>query len=314
MLSEYKYCVVIPHRNVPELLVKCMKSIPPLPYVHVLVIDNSDEDKKVPMDIIAASRGGGGLTVIEREPRNIGYIRNEALRYLCENHFFGKLVFADADDYFTSSATACFEQFKDADYDMVWFGVRGEDEKGNKTTNADYVKKNLAIYQEKNDLGALKYNGGPVWGKFIDMDLVKQNNLWFQEIETCEDTLFSAKMGFYVKKPYVCMTELYAYVQREGSLVMVNNAKKAQTGYYAAYDTTCWLKERTEEGYYWTQYNVIWHWMNWCQRDRKAWRDFRKVYKLCDKRSALKGAVVVLKRKLKGEHEWGLGALIHGIN
>lgn len=301
MLSSYKYCVVIPHRNVPQLLVRCLKSIPELPCVHVLVVDNSDVDKKVPADVESASWGFGGLTVIEREPRNIGYIRNEALRYLREQHFSGKLVFADADDFFTNEAKACFEQFKDADYDMVWFAVRGEDEQGNTTPNADYVINNMSVYEEKKDLGALRYNTGPVWGKFIGMDMVLRNNLSFQEIETCEDTLFSAQMGYYVQKPFVCMTPLYVYVQREGSLVMNNSANKAKTGYRAAYDTTCWLKERTDEGYYWTQYNVIWHWMNWCRQSPKAWKEFPKVFRLCDKRNALKGAVKVVKRKIRAK-------------
>lgn len=301
MLSSYKYCVVIPHRNVPQLLVRCLKSIPELPCIHVLVVDNSDVDKKVPADVESALWGFGGLTVIEREPRNIGYIRNEALRYLREQHFSGKLVFADADDFFTNEAKACFEQFKDADYDMVWFAVRGEDEQGNTTSNADYVINNMSVYEEKKDLGALRYNTGPVWGKFIGMDMVLRNNLSFQEIETCEDTLFSAQMGYCVQKPFVCMTPLYVYVQREGSLVMNNSANKAKTGYRAAYDATCWLKERTDEGYYWTQYNVIWHWMNWCQQSPKAWKEFPKVFWLCDKRNALKGAVKVVKRKIRAK-------------
>lgn len=293
--------MVIPHRNVPELLEKCLQSVPKTPYIHVLVVDNSDMDKNAQPVIEGFSCGFGGITLIEREPRGIGYIRNEALRYLGEHHFSGKLVFADADDYFTNEAKACFEQFEDADNDLVWFAVRGEDEHGNATSNADYINANMSIYEEKNDPGALRYSTGPVWGKFIGMGLVLRNNLSFQEIETCEDTLFSAQMGYYVQKPFVCVTPLYVYVQREGSLVMNNSANKAKTGYQAAYDTTCWLKERTEEGYYWTQYNVIWHWMDWCQQSSKAWKEFPKVFGLCDKRSALKGAMKVVKRKIKAK-------------
>lgn len=291
--------MVIPHRNIPELLVRCLQSVPGLPYVHVLVVDNSDDDKKAAPSVAAASWQFGGLTVIEREPRNIGYIRNEALRYLREHRFAGKLVFADADDYFTSDATRHFERFKDADYDLVWFDVEGRDEQGNPASNADYVRKNIVLYNETGDLGALKYNGGPVWGKFISMALVAENDLWFQEIETCEDTFFSAMIGYYSDNQYVATPPLYIYVQREGSLVMTGGGTSAKTAYKAAYDTTSWLKERTAEGYYWTQYNVIWHWMNWCQKDRKACREFGKVYRLCDKKSALRAVLKVFKRRIK---------------
>lgn len=301
MLSEYKYCVVIPHRNVPELLVKCLKSVPELPYVHVLVIDNSDEDKKVSADIITASWGFGGLTVIEREPRNIGYIRNEALRYLREQHFSGKLVFADADDYFTSLAVDCFIQFEDSDYDLVCFVMEGRDEHGERTHNADYVNNNLMIYKEKGDLGGVKYNSGPSCGKFINMELIVNHDIWCQEFESCEDTLFSAKVGFFSEKIFVSDVPLYVYVLRGGSSVMTPTLRKARMGFVAAYDSTVWLKERSEKGYYWTQYNVIWHWMNWCHFDRKAWRFFPRVFGLCDKRSAMQGAIKVMKRKFRAK-------------
>lgn len=299
MLSTFKYCVVIPHRNVPELLEKCLQSVPKLPYLHVLVVDNSDEDKKASSVVNGFLCEFGGITIIERKPKGVGYIRNEALRYLKEQHFQGKLVFADADDYFTAEAVDCFERFKDADYDVVWFAVKGVDELGNKNSNADYVNHNIQIYNETGELGGVKYNGGPVWGKFMDMGLIDRNDIWFPEIETCEDTLFSAKVGFFSERSSVCDVPLYVYVFREGSLVTTDSARMARIGFQSAYDVTLWLKDRTEEGYRWTQYNVIWHWMFWCQKDRRAWQSFPKVYGLCDHRDALKGARKVVARRLK---------------
>ena len=101
-------------------------------------------------------------------PMGICYIRNEALRYLREQQFSGKLIFVDADDYLTSSAVDCFNQFKDADYDLVCFWMEGRDEAGNKTNNADYVNNNLKLYQETGDFSGVRFNSGPSWGKFIN--------------------------------------------------------------------------------------------------------------------------------------------------
>lgn len=83
---------------------------------------------------------------------------------------------------------------------------------------------------------------------------------------------------------------------------MTNCANKAKTGYQVAYDTAYWLKERIKEGYYWTQYNVIWHWMNWCHFDNKAWSFFPKVFMLCNKKSALLGVIKVVKRKANAKN------------
>lgn len=127
---------------------------------------------------------------------------------------------------------------------VIWFGVEGCDEQGNAAHNADYVQRDLSVYFEQNDDGALRYNWGPLWGKFIDFGLIERNDIWFQEIESCEDTLFSAKLGFLAEKPYVDPVPLYVYLQREGSLVMSMGVRKAKMGFEAAYDTTCWLKEQ----------------------------------------------------------------------
>ena len=68
MLKDMKYCVVIPHRNLPELLLKCLQSIPRLPFVHVLIVDNSDADKRAELVTNDYEYGFGGLIVVEREP------------------------------------------------------------------------------------------------------------------------------------------------------------------------------------------------------------------------------------------------------
>lgn len=299
MLKDMKYCVVIPHRNLPDLLLKCLRSIPELSFVHVLIVDNSDTDKRADLVTDNFDYGFGGLTVIEREPLGIGYIRNEALRYLREQQFSGKLIFVDADDYLTSSAVDCFNQFKDADYDLVCFWMEGRDEAGNKTNNADYVNNNLKLYQETGDFSGVRFNSGPSCGKLINMRLILDHDIWFQELEACEDTFFSAVVGYYSEKVFVSDCALYVYVQRKGSAVHTITPKKAKMGFDAAYDTTCWLKERSEIGYGWTQFNVVWHWINWCQLDWNAWKCFPKVFGLCDKRSALKGVIIVIKRRLK---------------
>jgi hypothetical protein len=77
--------------------------------------------------------------------------------------------------------------------------------------------------------------------------------LWFQEIETCEDTFFSIKLGYFAKRIFVCDIPLYVYVQREGSIVMTLDTKKFKTGFGTAYNATCWLAAKgCDRGYYWT--------------------------------------------------------------
>ena len=159
------------------------------------------------------------------------------MSYLREQQFLGKLVFVNADDYLTSNAVDCFNQFKDADYDLVCFRMEGRDEVGDQTRNADYVNDNLKIYQETGDFGGVRFNSGPSCGKFINMRLILDQDIWFQELEACEDTFFSALVGYYSEKILVSDYVLYVYVQREGLAVHSITPKKAKMGFNAAYDT-----------------------------------------------------------------------------
>lgn len=47
MNMQYNYSFIIPHKNCPELLQRCVDSIPERDDVQVIVVDdNSDEEKK----------------------------------------------------------------------------------------------------------------------------------------------------------------------------------------------------------------------------------------------------------------------------
>ena len=47
MTKEYTYSFIIPHKNCPNLLQRCVDSIPERDDVQVIVVDdNSDADKK----------------------------------------------------------------------------------------------------------------------------------------------------------------------------------------------------------------------------------------------------------------------------
>lgn len=42
----YTYTIIIPHRNIPKLLQRCLDSIPHRDDLHIIVVDdNSDPDK-----------------------------------------------------------------------------------------------------------------------------------------------------------------------------------------------------------------------------------------------------------------------------
>lgn len=93
------YTVIIPHYNIPDLLRRCLKSIPCREDVQVVVVDDRSSDENL---II--------LKEMERDFSNVQFIyleknqgggnaRNVGLQYAIGTYVF----FADADDFFMNA-------------------------------------------------------------------------------------------------------------------------------------------------------------------------------------------------------------------
>lgn len=105
-MKTLNYSFVIPHHNSPELLNRCLNSIPQRDDIEIIVIDdNSDEDKKPKL-----SRPDVKLISIDAEhTKGAGRARNYGLKEAT-----GKwIVFSDADDFFIPSFIDVLDQYKD---------------------------------------------------------------------------------------------------------------------------------------------------------------------------------------------------------
>ena len=114
------FSVIIPHREIPDLLMRCLKSIPVSEDIQVIVVDDNSPDvdtylEKYPelsrpyLEFIRAPKNGGA-----------GYARNIGL-----NHAKGKwLLFADADDFFVGNMYDIISMHVESDADVIYFQNR----------------------------------------------------------------------------------------------------------------------------------------------------------------------------------------------
>ena len=119
MNKEFNYSFIIPHKNCPDLLQRCVDSIPERDDVQVIVVDdNSDEGKK------PALKERKNLQVIHLDAANskgAGRARNVGLE-----HAVGKwLMFEDADDDLTKFLSGILDKYAtDEITDMVFLNAR----------------------------------------------------------------------------------------------------------------------------------------------------------------------------------------------
>lgn len=220
-MSQFLYSIIIPHKNIPHLLVRCLDSIQRNDNIQVIVVDDASSDENVEIlksisfnyptfEFIFDKEGGGA-----GHARNIGLSRAQGVW----------VIFADADDFFSESAVVCLKSIEKTDLDVVYFKVKSVDSDTLHPTNRgdiynqlvdDYIKK-----IKKSELN-LRYRSLVPWGKVIKRSLIVENNIYFDEIMASNDVMFTTKIGLYAHQIEASDLYLYNVVTRSDSLVKTN--------------------------------------------------------------------------------------------
>lgn len=209
------FSVIIPHREIPDLLMRCLKSIPVSEDIQVIVVDDNSPDadtylEKYPelsrpyLEFIRAQKNGGA-----------GYARNIGL-----DHAKGKwLLFADADDFFVGNMYDIINTHVESDADVIYFQKRAvySDNLNCKSSRSGYIDKIMDIYLKTGDELPLRTRYYVPWGKMIKKSLVEKHHIRFEEIKYSNDILFSVHVGCLAKKIEAIDTVLYVVTSHEGS-------------------------------------------------------------------------------------------------
>ena len=114
------FSIIIPHKEIPDLLMRCLQSIPVSEDIQVIVVDDNSADadtylERYPelsrpyLEFIRTTKGGGA-----------GYARNVGLE-----HAKGKwLLFADADDFYVDDMYSIICSYVDSRDVMVKHDIR----------------------------------------------------------------------------------------------------------------------------------------------------------------------------------------------
>ena len=209
------FSIIIPHYDIPDLLMRCLKSIPVSEDIQVIVVDDNSPDadtylERYPelsrpyLEFIRASKNGGA-----------GYARNIGL-----DHAKGKwLLFADADDFFVGNMYDIINTHVESDADVIYFQKRAvySDNLNCKSSRSGYIDKIMDIYLKTGDEVPVRTRYNVPWGKMIKKSLVENHHIRFEEIKYSNDILFSVHVGCLAKKIEAIDTVLYVVTSHEGS-------------------------------------------------------------------------------------------------
>lgn len=211
MMQEITYSFIIPHKNCPDLLKRCVDSIPERDDVQIIVVDdNSDEGRKP----LLPKRNGLEIVMLNAsQSKGAGRARNVGLTK-AEGTW---LLFADADDYYcTDNLNILLDKYKAEDADMVILNAQSVDENGNISNHLTnvYVNnyKNKKFYSSK----VIRYGLWTPWSRMVRRNLVVKYNLTFDEIPIGNDKMFSLNCSKFAVKLAVESDFIYYYFKPQG--------------------------------------------------------------------------------------------------
>jgi glycosyltransferase involved in cell wall biosynthesis len=222
-VNEIIYTVIIPHKNIPDLLRRCLDSIPERDDIQIIIVDDSSDEDKVNFKTFPGLDRKNTEIYFTKENRGAGYARNVGLK-----HAKGKwLVFADADDFFMPCFSEALDKYKDDENDIIYFHVTGchSDTMKYYPCDVKYINRLLSKIKRTNNWD-LAVSVTLPWGKLIKRNMVENYNIMFQEVRYANDVFFSVRTAVAADKKTVSDYVFYCYTYRAGSLTKWDNLTK----------------------------------------------------------------------------------------
>lgn len=209
----FLYSFVIPHKNNPDLLQRCVDSIPNRDDIQIIVVDDNSDDGKKPN---LARENLEIVLLDEKSSKGAGRARNVGLA-LAKGKW---VLFADADDFYKPNFLTVLDIYSQQKIDVLYFNAESANSdtlEPLKRTNIwqSYIKQYV---QDGKSLDYIKYGTHFPWNKMVSLQYLRKWNICFEEVEKGNDTFFSDCVGFFSHDVRVERSSLYVYTWTKNSL------------------------------------------------------------------------------------------------
>lgn len=218
IMCNFNYSIIIPHKNIPALLERCLNSIPHRDDIQIIVVDDNSDANIVDFNSFPGSNDSSVEMIFTKEGRGAGYARNVGLK-----HAKGKwLLFADADDFFNDGFLDQTDKYLDSDNDIIYWSINSVYSETLEPADRgmyfnQYIEK--AAQGEENSRDYVRYKFLYPSAKMVRRSLVEENRISFDEVPASNDTMFGVKIGANAKKIAFDTFQLYCLTVRKNSLV-----------------------------------------------------------------------------------------------
>ncbi len=264
MSSLINFSVIIPHKNIPDLLQRCLNSIPVVDDLEIIIVD--DNSSKIHKNEFPGLNRKNTSIIFSDRSLTAGGARNLGL-----THSVGKwIIFADADDFFHDGFYPFISKFKESEHDLIYFGMDSvySDSLKPAYRAADIVRKlSEAASGEIDSIDYVRYKFLYPSCKIINRNLIDKFQIRFDEVPASNDTMFGVKVATFAEKIIFDSQVLYCLTYRENSLVTSFKYKFLKSRLMVAFDLYNHLEYYGKEKY---AQSILSHW--WKLRKISYWK------------------------------------------
>ena len=232
-MPEVVYSIIIPHYNIPDLLLRCIRSIPVREDFQIIVVDDCSPCQKEIFQMLEGLKH----PYLEYYSTPVGGSAGRA-RNVGIAHARGRwLTFLDADDLFVQCAGDILDNYKNHSEDVLYFqSVSVMCDDITQKSGRHCFLYHFDHYFKTGDELPLRLEFDAPWGKFVKKSLIDKYHIRFDEVRYSNDTYFSAAIGVYANSIGVPEEVLYVVTEREGSLTAgkMNTIHEWETRYHSA--------------------------------------------------------------------------------
>lgn len=221
--------IIIPVYNVEKYIEKCLTSIVNqiTDDIEIVIVNDGSQDSsfEIAKEILKDIEN---VRYIEQENQGLSAARNKGLEVANGSYVW----FVDSDDYIVNEnfKKLCKVLYKDR-RELLTVGYNlFDDESG------DIIQKfnfnNAKIVSTDIALGEIPNPNCNVWRYIVSKDLLKTNNITFNEGVLCEDIEWCTELFIHIEEVQILNLSLYNYRQNRQNSIMANvNLKRVQDAF-----------------------------------------------------------------------------------
>lgn len=239
-----KVSIVIPHHNSSTLIERLLKSIPQSDFYQTIVVDDHSTDLEY--SALQELKKKYSFELYKNGGKYAGGARNTGLKYvLCEF-----VIFLDADDFVVLDFDSLIKKHINTTADVVYFNVSScYSDTLEPAYRHEHIASLFSRYKCDGDEDLFRCCYLSPVAKLIRTDLVRRNNIQFEEIPAGNDMWFSANTGVLASKIEIDPSVLYMITVSEGSITTTLSKDNFESRLQATIKTNRFLCESAKNNY-----------------------------------------------------------------